>query len=149
MQAQLASPVLRWKLNTLGQSAVTVLGRHIWGAACKFCGFIGKTFLPTDFSAFLCLSQRTLHGNKLIFSNSFILATGCYPLPESSWSHNYPCNCPQCAAEDYAAGAHELLNKSCFLIDSIRKEGQRVKQGNITESDIAALELRYLLLVLG
>lgn len=98
-----------------GQSAVTELGRQIWDTACKFCGFIEKTFLPDDSSAFLCLSRRTLHGNKLFFSSSFIHATGHYPLPEPSWSHNYPRNCQQHAADDYAAGADELLNRSCFL----------------------------------
>lgn len=33
----------------LGQSAVTALGRQIRDIACKFCGFIEKTFLSADF----------------------------------------------------------------------------------------------------
>lgn len=116
------------KVKWLGQSAVTVLCRGIWDNGCKFGGFVEETFLPADFSAFLCLSRRTLHGNKLFLSSSFIPATGHYLLPEPSWSHNYPHSCQQCFAEDYAAGADEQLNRSCFPVDGIRKEeGQGVK----------------------
>lgn len=118
------------EVKWLGQSAVAALGRQIWDTACKFCGFTEKAFFPADFSVFLCLSRRTLHGNKVFFSSSFIPATGHYPLPEPSWSHNYPHNCGQCVAEDYAAGADEPLSRSCFPIDGIRKEeGQGIEQG--------------------
>lgn len=71
-------------------------------------------------------------------------------MPEHSWSHNYSHNCHQRVAEDYAAGADELLNRSYFPINCISKEeGQEVKQGSNMERGTAAPELKCLLLVLS